>query len=177
MTIDIIKEILEFSYFNNDLKIGHVSVGEEISFPTDVGTISSNRKISFYIGQTKETMIVNIVQGNDDALFFKFEEIPFSKEDLIYLSKLLDFKTHSHLFHKNILMGSLDFINKEYMNRCFGMICKFNLDTYLIVYASRQYPESRSAGEDYYGDNIFYIHKICKIEASLDFMEIILKKN
>ena len=162
--------VKEFGYFNNKILIGGSEIGKEIIFPTHANQISSDREICFYSEICVKNIFFKFYSSDYNTKLFRFEEIVFKKEELIFLSSLFSFQTAPYKYDNSVLVGSLSSIHKSY-NACFGMIQECNSIYYLVIYASRRSFPSRSPAEDFYGDDIYYVHGIWEVELSEQFKQ------
>lgn len=169
LTIEKIEEIDSFKYFNNEKELGILKIKSEITFPSKVDDISENKIVSFYSDKCKKEIRFGINHDNFNTVFFQFEEKPFERKELIELSKLFSFKVEPHKLHPEILIGSLGFFHKDYSMKCYGAIQVCNSINYLIIYATRRSKPSSGAAEDYFGDDVCYIHMICEVEFHEEF--------
>ena len=171
--INKISEIKEFECFNNNIVITKGITKTEVFFP--IGDVSNDKQISFISNENKESIFINLSPGEENNRGFRFEEIPFTNAELDDLGIKFGFKTIPHAFHPNILMGSLHSFNETYLGKCFGILHKGQSKYYLLIYASRRSVQVRSASEDFYGDNVFYIHGIWEVELSKGIEQKVFK--
>jgi hypothetical protein len=169
--INKLSEIKEFEVYNSDQYIGLSKCGDEIVFPNDSEHIASRKTIVFFGLDCKKKVLIGLSADIFNSCFFRFEENPFSKEEMTVFSKVFDFDLEPHPFHSEYLMGSFGKINADYSAKCYGAIQKCEDVYYLLIYSSRSSKQASGMANDFFGDNIYYIHCICNVEISVEFSE------
>jgi len=166
-----IKEIFDVKVFLNDIFLENIKTKKEVIFSTKPEEVSKKRTLCFVDNENSIDVCFNL---NDEQapFFFRFEEMPFSKEELQTFSTLFGFLLEPHKLHPEILTGSLSFFDKAYSNKCYGIIKNYSGLYYIIIFASRRSQLPTGAAEDFYGDDVYYIHGIWQIDSIKELIKV-----
>jgi hypothetical protein len=166
-------EIKDFEFYNSDVLIGSSTCGNEITFPDNSEDISSKKIITFSSADCNRKISIGLSNDTFNSVFFRFEETPFSKDELNQLAATFEFDLEPHEYHNKYLMGSFSRINPEYKNKCFGAIQKCDNNYFLMIYSSRNSNKVSGMAKDFFGDNVFYIHVICSVKISSELFQLL----
>ena len=115
-------------------------------------------------------MKFGVASNDKESKRIAFNSLYFTNEEIQNKSATFGFETIKNPFYPEKLQGALSFVHPDY--KIINPVLKeYNGRYYLLIYASRRSYPTRSLSEDFYGDDIYYIHGIWEVELSEEFKE------
>jgi hypothetical protein len=166
MIVKKIRDLNDFVYSTQFGVVGFGHVGEEFSF--DVKTLADKvRELPELFIEIEikdgEHLKFEIFSNDIETKALAFNNVFFDNDELAELAKIFGFKIVKNPFFPDKSQGTLSFVHEDYENFN-SLIKRHYAEFYVLIYASRRSQPARSMSEDFYGDNVYYVHGIWQVE-------------
>ena len=162
-TLKILKSASSFIYKTQFEELGICKIKSEFIF--DAIKFDYTSLPELYIIPKEMDVSFGIIGDCQQTYSVLFRDNYFTEEELQHFSVILDFDIVSNPYFPEKKQASLIHVKSKY-TRITSLIKIINNRYYLLMYSSTRTERARCAAEDFFGDNIFYIHGIWEVELT-----------